>query len=296
VANRLGDERFLVEIDALRPQAGLIQLYGRSGSESRVDLPDLDQNVPMHRLLAEAAPSVACVVPDEFIKLTGAEARVVVTRNPQTGHLAVSSEGTAFLLADKGATCLLVTAGHVVSRRNLRAMSFVFDYTTKTPVEEDEAISFLVLQRRCVMHFEKVVYCICDGVRDIAVLEVANPNGYHARPLALAPRRSARYWQEVGMLGHASGQPVGGIVRHADGEDIPKVFDFDDYRILTNLDSYQGCSGSPILDASGRVLAVECQGIADDAEVEEDVPTSWATRVDVLEEILPALGIVQPLI
>lgn len=286
------------------------QMFARTlgihGDDDRITIGSLDLDFPMHRTVREAAKGVALLVTDEALDWGDDDVGLIVDRNAARGPFAkepcvsLTHPATAFLIT----TTHAVTAAHAVAFRNPRTLSLAFGLDTAAALAPD-GLSYR-LRHSQVVAVKQIVALILDPLLgDIAVLELDDAvSAKIAKPLPIAPARSTAMLQEVAMISHAHAQPLKAIVRPrmlAEEWRYPRILDQDERFIYTNLDSFRGCSGSPVIDTAGRVVGVQFRGESEtNAEAvpeahPEDAAGSAATRIDVIRDTMAALGKPLPL-
>ena len=134
---------------------------------------------------------------------------------------------------------------------------------------------------------------------DIALVELAQALRRDALVIAKLDQLVEK--QEVAMVGCARMRPLT-LVSGAKSETAPRVHSFDDRVVYTNVEAFQGNSGSALLDAYGNVLGVHVGITADDdeddtdpwnapdGEDDENVAVAAAVRVRVIGDLLAKVG------
>lgn len=175
---------------------------------------------------------------------------------------------TFFLVAkDK-----VVTAGHCVKKDNAcENMTFIFDYTVK----EENARPKMLLKNEEVYKCKKILSSALENIEnkdetvthtlDYALVELDREVTdreplklkYHGRT-DIENFKAPKINEKVVVLGHPSGLPM----KIADGAKVVKT-DSKHY-FTTNLDTFGGNSGSPVLsESTGEVLGILVRGQED---------------------------------
>lgn len=280
---------------------------GMHGVDNRMAIDKLDPLLPIHAVARRAANGVAFVSVDDALSINGNEAWLATAKETMNGQfkdelcVATSRPMTAFLVAPKYA----VTAGHAVCSSDPTKVRLVFGF--RAPFKFSTGKKHYRLPVENVVRVRRVIALQYDErLGDIALLELAKrlPKAI-GTPLRLAPAGSTKFLHEVAALSHARGQPLKAVIRlprragAKQGEDrcfaYPLVLDQNERMIGTNLDTYRGSSGSPIIDAFGRVVGVQVRGLLDhhDGQVishPEMFPGSWATRIETIADALAGIG------
>jgi hypothetical protein len=313
----LDDPQQILKLLALQPaqndQRNLSQVslmfartLGIQGDDERIAISDLDGTFPIQAAARDAAYGVALLASADAIAFSDDDVRLIAGRDDLRGPfqdepcVALTHPATAFLVTDTHA----VTAAHAVAFRNPRSLHLAFGFGTRSVLAEDR--SYYSLRKSHVVGVKQIVALVLDPqLGDIAVLELTDAVPPEvATPLRLAPAHSTKMLQEVAMISHARAQPLKAVVRHKNSPQpwrYPRVLDQDERFIYTNLDSFEGCSGSPVIDAHGRVVGVQVRGeLEKDNEnvpipYPEDAAGSTATRISLIRDTMAALGKPLPL-
>lgn len=145
----------------------------------------------------------------------------------------------------------VVTAGHCVDQRSLADTRFVFGYRTvrgrsRTTIRNTE----IYAGKRLVTSLSE------PGGRDFAIIKLDRPVTRFA-PARLKRIGKAASGRAVHVIGHPSGLPA----KVAKGAQVGSV---QPTRFLSNLDTFEGNSGSPVFDSlTHEVLGILVDGQAD---------------------------------
>jgi hypothetical protein len=285
----------------------VILSYGTHGRDNRTPIHKLHTVFAMHVAARRTAKSVAFVASRDVLSFAGSYARLITAPETMDGQFAhercvpETHPATAFLVAPRFA----VTAGHAVCFRDPARLHLVFGFGTESTLSDDDA--YYLLPRRNAVRVKQVVSLRYNTqIGDIALIELARPVLPEvATPATIAPRKSTKFLQEVAALSHARAQPLKAIVRpwpmppQNCPMNYPAILDQNRRFLGTNLDTYRGSSGSPVIDSQGRVVAVQVRGFQDQSgghqiPYPEMVAGSWATRIELLAEELAAIGVPLP--
>ena len=156
--------------------------------------------------------------------------------------------GTGFLVMPN----VIATAGHNVRTQNIRKTAFLFDYAH----ELDGGNLRLDRLKDEVYFGEKVLECRMtnDGV-DFAMVQLDRPV-VGQTPLEIRSKAVAED-DPVYVVGHPSGLPKKWAGRALVTNNDPETF------FVSNLDTFEGNSGSPVFDSSHRVCGILVRGKRD---------------------------------
>ncbi|GMV31473.1 MAG: hypothetical protein AMXMBFR59_35980 [Rhodanobacteraceae bacterium] len=275
---------------------------GRHGLDNRLPVSRLDPTVPMHLAARRASFGVAFLTSADVLSFSGNEARLVAAAETMDGayknelRVPTAHPATAFLVSPQHA----VTAGHAVCFRDPAAMHLVFGFTASTRLTNGG--THYVLDREHVVRVKRLIALRYDErLGDIALMELERHVPHHiGSPLPLAPAKSTKLLQEVAALSHARAQPMKAIIRSVPPRDAcftyPLLLDETRRYIGTNLDTYRGSSGSPVIDALGRVIGVQVRGLTEqtgghEVPYSDLIAGSWATRIELLRDALAGIGV-----
>jgi V8-like Glu-specific endopeptidase len=166
----------------------------------------------------------------------------------QFQHQPILPDCSAFLVAPD----VLMTAGHcVMGPSDCAIYNWIFDYE----MTENEAPTFVAKEN--VFQCKSIIaHSYGIGKPDYALIRLDRPT--HREPLKLlASSLSAQKGDSIVMIGHPSGLPL----KVTEGA---KVLALQPGILVTNLDAFQGNSGSPVLDEkSGLVVGILVSGLPD---------------------------------
>jgi V8-like Glu-specific endopeptidase len=149
---------------------------------------------------------------------------------------------TGFLVGEN----LLVTAGHCMVRMGetvendttsaCDSNSWMFDYK----INKKGSIDLKNVKVGNIYNCKKVIYGKYEKEDDFALIEL-DRKVEGREPLELNIEGSASEGTEIFVMGHPTGLPL----KYADGA---KIFDIQDNYFTTNLDTFGGNSGSPVMN------------------------------------------------
>jgi S1-C subfamily serine protease len=152
---------------------------------------------------------------------------------------------------------ILITAGHCMRNpEDCSAHYWVFGYALKsaTDVDYQKVDSNQVYRCKSVLARRQEDF----GAVDYTIIELDRPV-VNRQPLPLGFHTAVRAGQSVIGIGHPNGLPM----KLADGATIIEIAD-ENRTLATDLDQFQGNSGSPIFDANTReVIGIASNGHAD---------------------------------
>jgi hypothetical protein len=164
---------------------------------------------------------------------------------------------------------LLVTAGHCQvnfgeTKNQSGGYCEVYDWLFGYQMEENGKPA--VLSPDNLYHCKRIVYAVFDEkepFRDYALVELDRPVAGR-RPLGIS-RRAPRVGDEVSMIGYPLGTPMK-LSRNA------RVTrnDLSTQEFVTNLDAFEGNSGSAVFDAEGKVAGILVNGNPTEAFAEKE--------------------------
>lgn len=222
---------------ALPPQSPEV-IYGEDNRVEANESPDA--------LLREASRSVAAYISRDYLHKNGnsytLSGRTLRDRgiceterfSDQTSLASCSG----FLVAPN----VLVTAGHCVkSTTGCDKGVWVFDYKV---TKAQEAIK---VPESSVFTCKRIIRKVLDPMlrRDFAVIELDSV--VNRRPLKLRESGQVSVGDQLAVIGYPSGLPL----KIADNGEVRRL---DKHFFVTNLDTYHGNSGSPVLNAKTGIV------------------------------------------
>lgn len=227
-------------------------IYG--STDRRKDYYDIVTNPDYQR----TASSVAALIPPDHYHLDGTTLKLVTTSLGISAHLC-SGESyadqpsaaycTAFVVAGgagaaNGVSDRIATAGHCI-RDDWKSVRVVFNYRM---VQEGQSRHLDTITPDDVYEPKEILANVVDqnGV-DYGVLRVDRPIKNHP-PLNLRPSGSITNHEGVYTMGYPAGLPLK-LAANAAVRDViaPNYF-------VSNLDTFGGNSGSPVLNASTHLV------------------------------------------
>jgi len=214
--------------------------------------------------------------------------------SPHGGAPAVAGAGTAFLVTPQH----FVTAAHVIDHHWVANAAFVFDFHAAClrPPEGSLPLRYEITASSVVFGAAIVGPNAALQGDDITVVALTQPTSRSG--IAIAPFDTLDLAQSVAMVGCARLQPMT-VVTAIDDERPARVLSFDARIVQTNIDAFQGNSGSALLDASGDALGVHV-GISADDDVDvhgalsnredNDIAVASAVRLRVIRDVLESIG------
>jgi hypothetical protein len=160
----------------------------------------------------------------------------------------LTADCTAFLVAPD----MVATAGHCIkSQADCNKRSFVFDLKRKTRVSWGNRVP-----KTSVYKCKSIVEREMKSIYDYAIIKLDKPVT-DRKPLKLNMDQYLRKGTPLVVMGH----PVGLPLKIADGASIKKIYPSS---FTSNLDTYGGNSGSPVMNArTGEVYGILYQGAPD---------------------------------
>ena len=273
--------------------------------------PRVEPGCPRMAVLSARVQAIAAVLPRKFLKrVDGGYWAASVgdslhdSRFATVPSLRDSARGTAFLVGARH----LITAAHVAGRDALPRLAFVFGYCIDNfrPAGDGLPDRFFFPDENVFFSREPEPEAAVPPPRngdDIALIELDRDTA--RTPIPLAPSAALVKDAEVAMIGHARLQPVTLITAACSSRPQPRVFDFDARVIRTNIDAFQGNSGSPLLDRQGRALGMHVNALSNESAVggnnirsnvrlDEGRAVSIAGRLTPIVAALRALGVDVP--
>ncbi|GMV31469.1 MAG: hypothetical protein AMXMBFR59_35940 [Rhodanobacteraceae bacterium] len=273
--------------------------------------PRVEPDCPRIALLSARAPAIAAVLPRKFLNpveggywTASVEDSLRDSRFATLPSLRDGMRGTAFLAGPQH----LVTAAHVAAQTALSRLAFVFDFRIDRFRPAGSGLpDRYFFPADTVFHAREDQFLAAESLPrngdDIVLIELDRDTGRPALPLA--PSTALIRDAEVAMIGHARQQPVTLITAACSSRPSPRVFDFDARVIRTNIDAFQGNSGSPLLDRQGRALGMHVNALSNESVVgrggirthlrlDEGQAVSIAGRLTPIVAALRALGVDVP--
>lgn len=263
-----------------------------------------DKPCPLLQTLLPCAAATALVVSGKFLIPTATGYWIEAVTDsmhslqlPNLPRVRTGIEGTAFLVSAQH----VVTAAHVVDRRAQGRAAFIFDYRHNVSLREAGD----GLPRRYEFPRENV-FCVdtenwksaatqAPVSDDLILFQLDRPSG--RTPITIAPLDALEKFQEVALAGYARQQPLTLITAACSGAPTPRVLEFDSRLIRTNVDTFQGNSGSPLLNRNGQALGVHINAHSGDIDasgnalrVDEDIPVAVAIRLRIIADQLQQVG------
>lgn len=210
------------------------------------------------------------------------------------GMPAVAGAGTAFLVTPQH----FVTAAHVIDHHWVANAAFVFDFHAACLRQPEGNLPLRYEIAASSVAFGAAIVGPEAALRgdDVTVVALKQPTSRTG--IAIAKFDALDLAQSVAMVGCARLQPMT-VVTALDDERPARVLSFDARIVQTNIDAFQGNSGSALLDASGDALGVHV-GIStgDDGDVhgtpsnanDHDVAVASAVRLRVIRDVLASIG------
>jgi Trypsin-like peptidase domain len=267
------------------------------GKSDLIRMKDLNIALPQHRVLAQAARGVAYVARRSSLHFgqdgVYLRAQMDAPGKFMTEPRAVdASPGTAFLVTNRH----VVTAGHLLAAANLLDTYFLFGFHHPEAITHPDGYGLAIRFARpqCWRASKLVLLRLHRQLGDIAL--VALPDAVPAmiaRPLPLAPADIGAPAEILGALSHANAQALKAVVAPTGSTDVLSIKRRDHAYVYSNLDSFRGSSGSPLLDTFGRVIAVQVAGLPilrNRGNVPDAAADSIATRLDVIQDALREIG------
>lgn len=231
--------------------AGSVSLKAIYGSDDRKEVASLRA-----RWVSDARATVALVQRSRLENLNNGFSRLPQDPLGATYRLCPDQRfrpqpTAAFCSGVLVANDTVVTAGHCVDAGSLAGTRFVFGYRTvhgksRTTIRNTEIYSG-----------KRVSVSISEpGGRDFAIVELDRPvTG--VTPARLKRSGRAPSGRPIHVIGHPSGLPA----KVASGAEVGRVLPT---RFLSDLDTFEGNSGSPVFDsATHEVLGILVDGQAD---------------------------------
>lgn len=204
-----------------------------------------------------------------------------------------NAKGTAFLVTRQH----LVANPHFLDSELVAESAFVFDFHADCFREPSGTLpARYEFPAENVFYGESVVESnATPAADDVMIVKLTQPVAGRD-PLAIASLNRVAQNQLVALIGYARKQPMS-VVTDITNEPSPHVIRFDPRVIQTNVDSFQGTSGSPLLDHNGDVLGVVTEILCDDQNegtrptvVDRDVAVASAIRMRVIGDQLRSIG------
>lgn len=203
--------------------------------------------------------------------------------------------GSGFLVTDTH----LVTAMHVVDAGSLARAAFVFGYTADKLREAGDGLPQRYEFDAAAIFLGAELFAPQDANAgdDLAIVRLDRGTG--RTPLAVAAFDRIEAGQEVAMAGHARMQPLTLIADTRRVPPFPRVIRVDDRLIHSNIDAFQGNSGSALLDRNGDALGVHVDIAAEDYDdttglaaryADDGTAAASAVRLRIMRDRLRDIG------
>lgn len=259
---------------------------------------------PLLQVLLPCAAATVLVVSRMFLR-DGANDTVWIEAVPDAmrGHklahiprVRTGIGGTAFLVTPRH----VVTAAHVVDRRARPRAAFIFDYHGDRLRQPGGGLPLRYEFPRANVYFAAeqaapAATAAKPASDDIALIELDRAPG--RTPIPLAATGALAKDDEVALIGHARQQPLTLTTAACEAGPVPRVFEFDQRLIRTNVDCFQGNSGSPLLNRQGHALGIHINAHSGDVDalgnavrLEETVPVATAIRLHLIAAELAQAG------
>lgn len=201
-------------------------------------------------------------------------------------------------------TSFLVTPGHVamaahsISADWVEQAAFVFDFHPDCLRQPEGDLPLRYEFARDAVSFGDAIVNLSASPRSDDIVIVRLKQATHRKALTIANPAALAEGVPVALVGCARMQPITVVTASADAP-APRVFVFNEHIVQTNIDAFQGSSGSALLDADGEVLGVHMKILVDDLGVgqlptlvDEDIVVASAVRMHTIAETLQQIGAV----
>lgn len=195
--------------------------------------------------------------PNNKVWIEAVPERMRYTAFSKVPRVRAGIHGGAFLVADGGPrNRRLITALHVVDELALERAAFIFGFSADKLRAANEFLpQRYEFDKSCVFKGESLIPIQGKGTRD--KLAVITLDRYIDDPgLQIVVTDEVAPEMEVALVGHARMQPLTLTIRTDSTTPYPQIQELSPTSIITNVDAFQGSSGSPLMSLQAQVLGV----------------------------------------